>query len=508
MNDFRWAIAILAAGVLACHSASAQSPAVPPGAGSADSPYRISKLSHLSWMSQTVTNSYGKYYKLINDIDAGLTANWNDTGTGTKTKEGFVPIGTKDAPFSGYFDGQKYTVKNITINRRATDNVGLFGYVSGGGIIQRVGVSGGSVIGREYVGGLIGKNMGCLIADNYSSLSVSGRWDFVGGLIGYNQNSTIRHSFTKGSTLSDTGWSVGGLVGYNQNSSILECYSSGAVVGGEKVGGLVGHNMEGTLDRCYSRGNLLGAAEVGGLVGMHEGYGGKSTITAFIRNSYSTRRVSGGVNVGGFAGTTSYGAILNCYSKGLVQAQSDQSIGGFVGANVQSYVTDCFFDKEISGYEEQYAGGYGTGLRTSGMMHRESYLNWDFAGIWNMDAALNSGYPFLRAMPLAQFTAPVSSMTEANRIVKVRIRRYGNIANPLTLFYTTKNKTALAGQDYVKKSGSLSWNAGDGTDRIIKVSILDDTITEPTESFLVKISGIAGADFINQCTIQILANTR
>jgi len=96
------------------------------GSGTQADPYIIETIQDLQDMNQ----DYFAYYELGNDINASVTANWNDNGDGTFA--GFDPIG-KESPvehrFQGSFDGKGHTISNLYINRPDNDNVGLFGYI-------------------------------------------------------------------------------------------------------------------------------------------------------------------------------------------------------------------------------------------------------------------------------------------------------------------------------------------------------------------------------------------
>ena len=60
--------------------------------------------------------------------------------------------------------------------------------------------------------------------------------------------------------------------------------------------------------------------------------------------------------------------------------------------------------------------------------------------------------------------------------------------------YTTVDGTALAGEDYVAKSGSVKIAAGK-TSTTISIDVSGDTTVEPNESFTVTLSGLKNATF-------------
>ena len=233
-------------------------------------------------------------YALGSNIDAGATSTWNSNA-------GFVPIGNSSTIFTGTFDGLGHTISNLTINRPATDYVGLFGYAGSGAVIQNVGLVGGSVTGAALVGGLVGFIDGATISNSYATGSVSGTDYYVGGLVGYN-NGTISNSYATGN-VSGVGI-LGGLAGENAGT-ISNSYATGSVSGSDYgVGGLVGFNT-GTISNSYATGNVSGSGSyaVGGLVGYNE--------VATISNSYwnTTNNVGrlgvGFGTAGGVTGLTS-----------------------------------------------------------------------------------------------------------------------------------------------------------------------------------------------------------
>jgi hypothetical protein len=101
-------------------------------------------------------------------------------------------VGTGVAEFTGSLDGAGYTINALTINRPTTDYVGLFGYLGTAASVSRLGLVGGAVTGRNYVGALAGYNAGT-ISQSYASSVVTGL-SYVGALAGYNAG-TISQSY-------------------------------------------------------------------------------------------------------------------------------------------------------------------------------------------------------------------------------------------------------------------------------------------------------------------------
>jgi len=291
-------------------------------------------------------------YALGTNINASLTAGW-DGGAG------FTPVGTEGDPFTGNFTGLGHTISNLTINRPDAEGVGLFGCTEGS-IISYVGLTGGSITGREDVGALAGKiRSGSYILNSYATTKVTGNNE-VGGLVGENEG-LILNSYATGKVngvtfanvagngvTTDDGpvrsEDVGGLVGDN-DGWIINSYATGAVSGTDSVGGLVGFN-DGWIMNSNATGAVTGVnvyfddgftvlypnEAIGGLVGDNEGW---------IKHSNASGAVTGFYAVGGLVGDndgTIMGSVVDdtyegytSFATGKVSGYAD--VGGLVGNN-------------------------------------------------------------------------------------------------------------------------------------------------------------------------------
>jgi hypothetical protein len=304
-------------------------------------------------------------HTLMNDLDFTTAGYMELASQIAKEGKGWQPIGStavNDA-FVGSFDGQGYEICDLFINRPDQSDVGLFGVVETGGIIENVGVVNGNITGYEAVGSLVGYNQG-----------------------------TVRNSYAHGNVTGDL--DVGSLVGVN-DGTVSNSYSSGSVTGRDGVGGLVGKN-EGTVSNSYSIGTVNGNDFIGNLVGVNGGT---------VSNSYTSGTVNGNDFVGGLVGRNE-GAVSKCYSTGSVTG--DEHIGGLVGQNLYGVVSNSFWDTQTSG---QANSDGGTGKTTEEMMDFETFdgVGWDItavnpgetnpAYIWNI--VDYETYPFLSWQPVA-----------------------------------------------------------------------------------------------------------
>ncbi|TFZ54812.1 filamentous hemagglutinin N-terminal domain-containing protein [Methylorubrum sp. Q1] len=256
------------------------------GAGTNASPYRLSDIYGLQGMGSSADYRAASY-RLASDIDAAGTATWWGG-------QGFVPVGTDAAPFTGSLDGAGHTVSGLTIARPNQSFVGLIGYLDTGGSVSGLGLVGGSVTGSDNVGGLVGNNSGT-VSRSYASGSVTGSLD-VGGLVG-NNTGTVSQSYASGSVTGSLVSSyMGGLVGSN-TGTVSQSYASGSVTGSSIVGGLVGNNT-GTVSQSYASGSVTGSSLVGGLVGSNTG-----PLTSTYWDTQTTGRANG-VGAGSSTGAT------------------------------------------------------------------------------------------------------------------------------------------------------------------------------------------------------------
>jgi len=403
------------------------------GKGTEAEPYIIKTASHL----KNVKNNLRAYYKLGADISIKYDI--------------WAPIGDRDYPFQGGFDGDGYTITGLTISRPQYNYNGLFGFVSTDGYIRNLHLTDVNVVGVDITGSLVGYTDKGAIENVHASGTVKGE-DQVGGLIGYMERTStlvsssanvkvngIQHvgglvgrfdsytsmdaNFATGD-VSATGSNVGGLIGYLEtNGGVHDSYATGNITGTTgDIGGLIGYNIAGAIEYTYATGNItaLGGSYIGGLIGQNDlGNVSKSYATGNItiknssyltaggfigninggkiHNNYATGNViyegtATGTFIGGFTGsnTGSTVQIVNGYAAGKVVGTGDSN-GGFVGIGTGSNITSSYYDTEVA---EMSDTGKGAPQTTSEMQTASTFINWDFDNIWSIKEGLE--YPKLR----------------------------------------------------------------------------------------------------------------
>jgi len=243
-----------------------------------------------------------KTVQLMNNIDLSSICYRVD---GTPSSDvSWTPIGT----FKGTFNGNHHTIENLYINR-ASDYQALFS--SNNGTIENVNLGMGTIIGRNYSAGLVGRNFGSVIRCSNLSTSVTASNAAIAGGLVANNSSLVKESCNKASVTvqgSSSELCVGGVVGVNHNK-LYSSYNSGTVTGtmtGQNhinVGGVVGYVMD------------SGA--------IAEGLYNTGTITAkkTVKDSHTVR-------VGGVCGTIfpAGASLLYSYNIGSVNANSSSEI--------------------------------------------------------------------------------------------------------------------------------------------------------------------------------------
>ncbi|OEC32557.1 hypothetical protein A7D25_23510, partial [Pseudomonas sp. 21C1] len=376
---------------------------------------------------QLMAYNLGANYTLAGDIDASATAGSNLSDMWSTS--GFVPVGDNANKFGGQINGNGHVITGLTIDRSATDYVGLFGYIDSASRISDIGLVGGSVSGRnnvgglvglvafngatvnnafvtanvsgaDYVGGLAGHNQGT-ISNAYATGNVSGS-NYLGGLAGYNNQGIISNAYATGDVSSIVAGNsyLGGLVGLNTSGTISNAYAIGSVSGNGYVGGLVGYNALGTISYAYTTGSVSGGSYVGGLAGYNTGN---------ISNAYAIGSVSGNGYVGGLVGYNLGRAISNAYATGSVSGSN--AVGGLVGYNDNGNISNSFYATTEAGGNaindsgataNEFSGNTnGTGTTWAQLTQSSTFTGWDIASTGGSSAVwrIYDGYsaPLLRS---------------------------------------------------------------------------------------------------------------
>ncbi|MBE6588558.1 MAG: hypothetical protein E7643_00125 [Ruminococcaceae bacterium] len=299
-----------------------------------------------------------------------------------------TPIGaTPRTVFSGWFDGNGYTVSNVLLTEKSLKKeknqireydvswAGLFGYAEGK--IENLNITGllididSTEYGTVYVGGLVAENTGGI--ENCSvegKINLSfGKEFFIGGVAGSTGgiahcSSDVSINAYYDATHENGGSSqwLGGLAGYyTGNKPIETSYSQGIIdfsvssvvpskqpkAFSARIGGLIGESSGNltTVQNCYSEvkisnsQNGTGTITAGGLIGISASAVKNCYTTGDIEICSSSGYAGGLLGSGGLFGT-GYNNISHCWTVGDVILQEGEA-GSIIPS--QNEVVSCYY---------------------------------------------------------------------------------------------------------------------------------------------------------------------
>lgn len=211
------------------------------------------------------------------NFDTNNDGKFDATDTYWNAGLGWVAVGTSSTPFTAIFEGNGRLIRNLVVNRPNQEFQGLFGYTQNSSL-RNLGLTGRlmSILGNEYVGGLVGFAQNTAISEAFSTGTIVSTYtgnSYTGGLVGGIDGGSIKASFTTGSVYGED-YYVGGLVGSTSGTvAISSVFSAAKVEGGRYVGGIVGYSYGAKVTAAYAVGRVSAHnGEVGGLWGSQGGF--------------------------------------------------------------------------------------------------------------------------------------------------------------------------------------------------------------------------------------------
>jgi len=284
------------------------------GEGTAEVPYQISSKTELEDFRDSVNagNTYaGVYFQLTDNVDLAASAVMLLSAEVTPNWE---PIGTKDTPFKGVFDGNGKTISNLIVVGEA--NQGLFGY-GDNATIKNVTINNATVIGTDCVGAVAGQVYSTSLIDNChvtGSIKIEGQTN-VGGIVG--------KYYTKVTNCS--------VIGDGVDTSYVKGVYVQSDLEGDNIGGIMGHCGENNTLTGNTVKNITvsGTRKVAGIVGIAdqntdvsgcvvENVVIETTATADYADSKVTTMSIGGL-IGQYqaAGSNNNGTVTDCLIKNV-----------------------------------------------------------------------------------------------------------------------------------------------------------------------------------------------
>ena len=284
------------------------------------------ELAHFAQLVNGGNNFAGKTVTLARDIDLSAVCHPADEESGI-AEASWTPIGTSQKRFAGKFDGQGYTIGNMSVTvANNSGQAGLFGWLSG--TVQNLIVTGEVKLeGCKtplFVGSIAGQTMKSTITKCNSRVNITvqsfSKAASVGGLAGAG-NGTVKNCLNEGRILVESTQAVGNtIIGgiASAGCAVNACWNTGEITvevpratGRIYVGGMIGQNGNNVLVNCYNGGAIKVKSNadsnmeclVGGIAGKAGSKG--------VRNSYNLGDVM--CTKAGTAYGISSAAVTNSY---------------------------------------------------------------------------------------------------------------------------------------------------------------------------------------------------
>lgn len=367
-----------------------------------------------------VRNDLDGNYMLANDID--MSGFYN-----------FEPIGNEtDGAFTGTFDGNGYSIKNLVLDYETYKYVGLFGYLDGS--VSNVHLDNADVVGGRYVGGIAGYADG---KGSVTGCSVSGQVDvkptyftsYLGGIVGRSEcdisdcvNEAVIDVNNGGSVTiyvaGIVGYSLGNITGCTNEQKIRYVHDGG---NGDRyyIAGIACYAE--SIQNCINKKEVANGSYGFGIGRAQNAITGCANI-ADVKESYyySVTKGIGEANkieycyntgdVGGYGIGTATDSVYRCYNTG------DCNLG--ILSNYQecfdvskSYSNNTFMSEDSIRYGGYYItypfyiGDYEifpykkSGMTLNEIVQSDKFNNLNYDDLWTRNPAYNDGLPIPKNLP-------------------------------------------------------------------------------------------------------------
>lgn len=337
------------------------------GSGTEADPYLIGTKKHLEnmmLMYKDGTEDWMKYFRMIDDVDAG-GIQWTPLNYLDPYKQGI------------FFDGDGHTISNLEVGD-AHKYASFAGVLKGtvkdvtfdGATIDGGAQKSGVVCGYLGTGDIVGNCSGVTVKNSKVSSS-----EFCGGFIGQAASvgtvsdcHVLKTTVIQTNDATDAQKSTGGFVGhitaaatFSGCTAQVEIKSATPKKSG--VGGFAGktHNVAPTFEECKVLSGSSITADgnwIGGFVGFAQG-GGKFTSCS---TAADVKVTANGQFAGGFVGYAQNvaGKYTDCSASGSVSAPVN--VGGFIGCMDDGTFIGCHYDgKSVVGTNTSghiFVGGF------------------------------------------------------------------------------------------------------------------------------------------------------
>lgn len=290
--------------------------------------------------------------------------------------------------FTGTFNGNGYTIKNLKQNY--DENQQYYGFIGvvDGGILRNVKITEADIDGGRYTGGVCAVNKGIITGAYFDgNISVHDASSVVSAgaisAVNYNiiENAGVQADIKAFANSSE----IGGICAHNEGK-ISDVYMLGSIgatgmkaISNCTAGGIVGYNGDGAVYNAFSAvttTTLSDTVYAGGICGMFDTGEIYKSSSVFNTHIYDAEGSDTKAYIGGISGISNGGSISNSFSAGKLEGTHDKSyVGGISGYNVSALVQNTYSTASIAQSGEKSASGGIVGYNELGYVMYNAALN-------------------------------------------------------------------------------------------------------------------------------------
>ena len=324
------------------------------GNGTPEDPYRITSADDLAKIQEAILNFHNNgnlvnsstCFKQQNDISM---ANYNDQ---CGWEGNWYQIGLSASyPFTGYYDGNGYTIRDLKMLDKNAVSASLFGFVNQA-IISNLTIEKATITGYGALSAIVGA-----VTTKGGSINKT----FIKGCIV--KKSTIE---SRSDGVVTDGMAIGGIAGmvdpnvnlWIDSCSVEDCTINGAIAVGGILGGGTVYSMT-QITNSHNRNTKVTASYncAGGIVGYADTlYVYSCSNNGSIKGAASTTAPPGNlpansiynVGAGGIAGGSGLSTIISSRNSGTVQGS--RGVGGIIGSTLVTTQPKTYYNNTFIGF--------------------------------------------------------------------------------------------------------------------------------------------------------------
>ena len=324
------------------------------GNGTPEDPYRITSADDLAKIQEAILNFHNNgnlvnsctCFEQQNDISM---ANYNDQ---CGWEGNWYQIGLSASyPFTGYYDGNGYTIRDLKMLDKNAVGASLFGFVNQA-IISNLTIEKATITGYGALSAIVGA-----VTTKGGSINKT----FIKGCVV--KKSTIE---SRSDGVVTYGMAIGGIAGmvdpnvnlWIDSCSVEDCTINGAIAVGGILGGGTVYSMT-QITNSHNRNTKVTASYncAGGIVGYADTlYVYSCSNNGTIKGAASTTAPPGNlpansiynVGTGGIAGGSGLSTIISSRNSGTVQGS--RGVGGIIGSTLVTTQPKTYYNNTFIGF--------------------------------------------------------------------------------------------------------------------------------------------------------------